>query len=52
MQVKHTWHVSPANFEILGHPDSTGTTIDLHIAQAATREYPIYAVGDPGQGLI
>ena len=31
MQVKHTWHIVPANRESLGHPPA-GTTIDLYIS--------------------
>ncbi|KAF8266056.1 subtilisin-like protein [Lactarius quietus] len=50
MQVKHTWHIVPANWEALGHPPP-GTTIDLHIALKPHHENALtdslYEVSDP-----
>jgi hypothetical protein len=37
MQVKHTWHAVPVNWESLGHPP-TGTRINLYIALRPKRE--------------
>ena len=37
MQVKHTWHTVPADWESLGDP-SAGTTIDIDIALKPDRE--------------
>jgi hypothetical protein len=50
MQVKHTWHSVPVNWESLGHP-AAGTTIDLYIALKPERESALidalYEVSDP-----
>ena len=37
VQVKHSWHTVPADWENLGHP-SAGTTIEIDIALKSDRE--------------
>jgi tripeptidyl-peptidase-1 len=44
MQVKHTWHAVPVNWEGLGHPPA-GTRINLHIALRPERESALIDAG-------